>query len=79
MEYTMQDGVYPDDDIKDKNIYYKGKGWSVKKLSAGFLLEYLSGEHRGGSREIKITGEDFNLLRTGHVKVDDICIKYGIS
>jgi hypothetical protein len=78
MKYTIEEGVYPDENNQNEDSF-KGNGWSAKKVTNEYLLEYISGEHRGKLKEVKISSKDFRLLKANKITIDDICIKYNVT
>lgn len=74
--YNLEEGKYPNKNEKNTQDEFFGDGWSIRKEDGNHIFSYISGDHQGKLKELKISEDDYNLLISGKSDLDKICIKY---
>ncbi|WP_386698365.1 hypothetical protein [Lonepinella sp. MS14436] len=60
----------------DNDFILSGLGWGVKEINNRYILSFISGEFHGREKKIEISYDDFYLLKSRKVTINDIFIKY---
>lgn len=56
-----------------------GNAWKAYATDHGHVVQYISGELAGRTKELKITPEEFQQLKSKNILFDALLIKYGCN
>ena len=74
--FKLVPGVYPPPATPDPDELLRGDWWSILLKDGQYILDYISGELAGRGKQLVISKEEYERIKSGQIDVESVLLAH---